>query len=191
MNDSSRLEHGFRALRTRLIDRLVAHYRRQGISRRVSGADKITAVAERIIASQLYCLLVTQSEGEFPAARVLQPVSDGSFVFRLGTSVASRKVRQLRSDPHCLLVFTEHAKGAEVICECVAEFVGDPVQRRRTFLPNFKAFWPDGPEDPDFCAIRFDTRAIEVWDAKRGVAPDPFGLASARLTRTPEGWQQG
>lgn len=156
---------------------------------RVSTAQRIVAVAEDIIASQRFCLAVTRTDGAFPGARVMQPVRDGDFRFRLGTSARSRKLHQLRSDPRCLLVFTDYTNGAEVICECRTAVIDDEAVRRDTFLPTFRAFWPTGPDNADFCALLCTTDALEVWDRARGVAPEPYGLVSARLTRTDSGWQ--
>lgn len=165
-----------------------ARYRAAAVGRRVSRPEEIAAVAERIVAGQRFCVLVTRTGDELPGARVLQPVVEDDFSFRLGTSAGSRKLGQLAADPRCLLMFTDLTRGAQVVCECAAEIIRDEAVRRDTFLPTFHAFWPDGPDDPDFCAVRCVTEALEVWDQGNGVAPDPFGLVSARLTRTPSGW---
>lgn len=181
------LRQAVRAVGGRLLDGFTARYRRTGLRRRVEAADDVAAVATKIVARSRFCLLVTETSTPYPGARVLQPLTDGDFTFRLGTSAASRKVEQLRANPRCLVVFTDHSRGAQVVCECEASVIDDQELRRKTFLRVFRAFWPRGPEDPDFCALRCTTSAIEVWDKRGGVAPDPFGLASARLVRGEDG----
>jgi general stress protein 26 len=139
-----------------------------------------------------YCLLATHGDGAIDA-RVLQPFPpDDDFTVWLGTSPASRKARQVSRDPGATLVYQDDARSACVVLVGAVTLVDDLAERRRRFVPLWRAFWPDGPEGPDFVLLRFVPSRIEVWDARRRITPIPFGLRSACAVRGEDGaWREG
>ncbi len=137
-----------------------------------------------------YCVLVTGGDGSPPSARVAHPFrprEDWTVV--VGTDPSSRKVNEVRRTGHCLLVYEDDRRLAGATVECAAEVVEDPDQSPRHFMPTWRAFWPDGPDD-SFVAIVCTPVAIEVWDGMRGITPAPFGRASKRLVRSHDGWRE-
>jgi general stress protein 26 len=142
------------------------------------------------MARKKYCLLASAG-AEGIDARVLQPFPPGpDLEVWLGTSRRTRKVNQLRADPRATLVYQDDGKSACVVLVGRAEVVEDLAERRRRFRPMWWAFYPDGPEGEDYLLLRFAPERIEVWDASRGITPEPFGQRSAALVRRDGAWSE-
>lgn len=159
-------------------------------TRRHDGSPvRVLAAARTVMRSKRFCLLVTDST-EGSDARVVQPFRpNADLVVHVGTSAHSRKLQQIQRSGRALLAYERDRDGACVVAHCSAEVLEDMATRRRYFMPLWHAFWPAGPED-DFVVIRCVPDRLEVWDARRGITPPPFGLTSAQLVRTPEGWRE-
>jgi general stress protein 26 len=163
-------------------------FRAVGTRRHDDSPTRILAAVRGVMRSKRFCVLVTDgSDG--PDARVVQPFRpDGELVVHVGTSPTTRKTRQVRESGRAVLVYERDRDGACVVLHCAARVIEDRATCRRYFMPLWRAFWPDGP-DSDFVVIRCEPDRLEVWDARRGVTPTPFGLRSSRLSRTQDGWQ--
>jgi general stress protein 26 len=165
-------------------------YRRWSLSRSRSGVAPVLRAARATMRRKKYCVLATAGQDGI-AARVLQPFPPGpDLEVWLGTSPRSRKAAQLRADPRATLIYEDDRRAACVVLSGRIELVEDLAERRRRFMPSWWAFWPEGPESADFVLLRFAPQAIEVWDASRGITPQPFGLRSARLVRSGQTWSE-
>lgn len=177
-------------LRERLARSLSLLFRRWGQSRNRGGVEPVLRAARATMRRKKYCLLATAGEDGI-AARVLQPFPpEPNLEVWLGTSPRSRKAAQLRADPRATLVYEDDAKSACAVLSGRIELVEDLAERRRRFMPSWWAFWPEGPEADDYVLLRFTPEALEVWDASRGITPEPFGLRSARLVKRGESWSE-
>jgi general stress protein 26 len=178
------------SLRDRLIRPLALRFRRRAQSRSRGGVERVLRAARATMARKKYCLLATAGEDGIDA-RVLQPFAPGpDLEVWLGTGRRSRKVAQLRADPRATLVYQDDDKAACVVLVGRAQVLEDLAERRRRFKPLWWAFWPEGPEGDDYVLLRFAPERIEVWDASRGITPEPFGLRSAKLVRRGDTWSE-
>lgn len=163
-------------------------YRRWGRARWDGSAQRVLQAARATMMRKRYCVIATYaSEGIH--ARVVQPYPPRSdFSVLLGTSRSSRKVEEIESDPRTSLIYQDDARAACVTLVGRAEVLGKRKAEAKKFMPSWTAFWPRGPDDPDFVNVLFVPHAIEVWDGLRGITPEPFGLVSARLERCDDQW---
>ncbi|MBI4511026.1 MAG: pyridoxamine 5'-phosphate oxidase family protein [Deltaproteobacteria bacterium] len=145
------------------------------------------AAARATIRRKKYCLLATRGLDGVDARVVLPMATDEALGVWIGTSPTSRKVAQVRACDRATLVYEDDARWACVVLLGRAEVVDHPDACQRHFLPLHWAFFPGGPTS-DYVLIKFVPERIEVLDLKRKVAPDPFGLAAAVLTRQGSGW---
>ncbi|MGX9347385.1 pyridoxamine 5'-phosphate oxidase family protein [Microbacterium sp. KNMS] len=160
--------------------------RRRGIRAHRASVDVWLDVARATMRAR-YCLCITDAPGG-PRARAVQPFRpDDDLVVHFGTSPHSRKAAEIRRSGRVVLSYLRERDGACVTVRCAAEMLEDAAARRRWFMPFWRAFWPAGPDDPAFVVVRCVAFEIELWDARRRVAPPPFGLAQARLVRDPGG----
>ena len=158
-----------------------------GTRRHVESTTRVLRAARQVMCSKTYALLVTDGD-EGPDARVIQPFRpDRSFRIHLGTAASSRKARQIAATGRAVLVYERDRDRACVVAHCTARLLDDQASRHRYFMPLWRAFWPEGPDD-DFVVIQCHPEVIEVWDARRGITPRPFGLRSARLVRNGTTW---
>lgn len=177
-------------LRSHLDRRLAQLFRAWGRRRHRPGAAAVLGAARSTMQRKRYCLLATAGR-DGVSARVLQPFAPGPGLdVWLGTSAASRKVEELRADPRATIVYQDDAKSACAVLSGRIAIVDDVDARLQRFMPSWYAFWPDGPESPDFLLLHFSPEVVEVWDATRGITPEPFGLRGARLERRAGEWQE-
>lgn len=108
----------------------------------------------------------------------------------MGTSASSRKVAELRADPRATLVYQDDDKSACVVLTGRVNVNDSVEERRRRFMPMWWAFFPDGPDSDDYVVLRFVPERLEVWDASRGITPEPFGLRSACLVVRDGVWSE-
>lgn len=125
------------------------------------------------------------------SARVLQPSAPGpDFELWFGTSASSRKVAEVRADPRATVAFQDDGRSACVVLGGRIDVVDSLEARQSRFMPAWWAFWPEGPASTDFVLLRFAPQRLEVWDAARGITPEPFGLKAACLVRRDGEWRE-
>lgn len=135
-----------------------------------------------------FCLVTTVGH-DGVSARVLQPFPpDPDLSVWFGSSASSRKVAELGADPRATVVYQDDSKAACVVLVGRIDVVDSLTVRERRFMPTWYAFWPEGPNSADFVALHFVPHRLEVWDAARGITPEPFGLRSACFTRRDGAW---
>ncbi len=135
-----------------------------------------------------YCL-VSNVGPDGVSARVLQPFPPGPDLdVWFGTGASSRKVAELRADARATIAYQDDDKSAGVMLMGRMEVVESLEVRQRRFMPMWYAFWPEGPSSADYVLLHFVPHQLEVWDASRGITPEPFGLRSACLTRRDGTW---
>lgn len=145
------------------------------------------AAAAAVMRSQSLCTMITDGRSG-PTARVVQPRRpDADLTVHVGTSPGSRKAKQVEATSSAVLAYQARRDQAGVVAYCTAEVVTDPRVRRRYFMPLWRAFWPAGPSH-DFVVIRCVPHTLEVWDIRRGITPEPFGLRSGRVVRDGDTW---
>jgi general stress protein 26 len=167
---------------------LARAFRAVGVRRHDDSSERVIRAARAVMRSKRFCVLVTDGP-DGADARVVQPFRpDADLVVHIGTSPRTRKAREVRESGRVVLVYERDRDGACIVAHCAAQIIEDPAVRRRYFMPLWAAFWPDGP-DHDFVVIRCEPDRLEVWDARRAITPPPFGLRSAQLRRTEDGWQ--
>jgi len=135
-----------------------------------------------------FCLVTTVGY-EGVSARVLQPFPpEPDLTVWFGTSASSRKVAELRSDARATVVYQDDSTAACVVLAGRMDVVESITVRQHRFMPTWYAFWPEGPTSADFVVLRFVPDRLEVWDASRGITPEPFGLRSACFTHRDGVW---
>ena len=135
-----------------------------------------------------FCLVTTVGH-DGVSARVLQPFPpDPDLSVWFGTSASSRKVAELRTDARATVVYQDDRTAACVVLVGRMHVVESIAVRQHRFMPTWYAFWPKGPTSADFVVLHFVPDRLEVWDASRGITPEPFGLRSACLTQRDGVW---
>jgi len=110
----------------------------------------------------------------------LSPGADAFFV----TSLKSPKIAEIEAEPRVLVTF--QGGGAYAAVTGAARVVRDRLLIDRYWSPAWKAWFPDGRNDPDLCVIAVLAEAGEYWDrAGANAVKYVFAAAEALLTGAP------
>lgn len=152
--------------------------------------DRVLACARETIARVSYCWAVTPDAAGGASARLVQPGAlRDDWSVRFLTSRRSRKVREIQASGRLTLGYQYDPEFSYVALVGRGEVLDDRAYKRSVWSPYATRFYPGGPDDPDVAVVHLDTERIEMWSSSRGIAPDPFGLCSAVLTRDGADWR--
>jgi general stress protein 26 len=131
--------------------------------------SRLIAAAREIMAAARYCALITLDSTGHPQARTMDPFSPGEdMVVWLGTNPKSRKVREIRNNPHVTLYYFDAQERSYVAISGIARVVNNPRERARHWKDEWKAFYPD--REQDYLLISVTPRKLEVVSEKKGIA---------------------
>lgn len=150
----------------------------------------LKAAADSVQAAE-YCFLITvMGDVGWPNARLMQTLALGDdMIVWLGTSVKSRKVREIADNNRVTLACVDTTETAYVTLFGNAAIEAGLAERQQFWREDWVTFFPEGPMGEDFVLIKFVPTRIEVMNFARNVAPEPFGLQPAILVRADVGWQ--
>lgn len=111
--------------------------------------------------------------------------ADGDLWF--ATSGASPLAEQVRDDARVLATFAQPDDHAFAVIRGTAELVNDRARIEELWNPGMKAWFPEGPSDPDITLVHVRAEHGDYWDAPGGPAR-MVKYAAALLTGTrPDG----
>ena len=108
---------------------------------------------------------------------------DGTFWFF--TKRNSRKVKELRADPATLISFSDPRKQNFVSVGGTSSIVEDRAKVKAMWSEIYRAWFPNGPEDPDVVLIRVEASHAEYWDNPTSAVVYAFGYLKAVATGKP------
>lgn len=108
---------------------------------------------------------------------------DGKIYFF--TDVHSAKAYEVRKHPSVNLSYADSDKQNYVSITGTVKIVSDRKKIAELFKPMHKVWYPDGPDDPNLCALEITADYAEYWDSPGGMIPVAIGMAKALLTGKP------
>jgi general stress protein 26 len=151
--------------------------------------EQLLEAARITMEASAYCFLITSGAAEADA-RLMQPfVPDEDLTIRLGTSMRSRKVREIRDDDRVVLAYSDPTEVAYVVLKGTVALERDLDQKRRFWREEWRAFYPEGPEGEDYVLVRFVPDRVELMNFTREVTPPPYGLRPAVVERAGATWR--
>ena len=148
-----------------------------------SGVQELQRLLERFHTG----LLTTRgSDGHFhsrPMTIQVRSVEDGLW---LATTEGSAKLADPEADPHCGIAFHDGEKGSTYVSVSgTAALVRDRALIRRLFSPEWKPWFPDGPEQVDLVLIHVRPEHVEFMHPRSGRLEVLFTMAR-RLAHQPQ-----
>ncbi len=144
--------------------------------------------ARAVMQSAEFCFLVTVDAATEPQARLMQPFPpDAQMRVWLGTNPSSRKIAQIRKNPRTTLAYYDKSGPSYVTLIGTSRIVNTPAERRKHWRKEWQAFFPGGPDGPNYTLIEFTPHRIELISATHKIAVEPTS-PPAILHRTPMGW---
>ena len=101
------------------------------------------------------------------------------------TKKNSRKVKELTADPNTLVSFADPRKQNFVSVAGTSTIVDDRTKVKALWSEIYRAWFPDGPDDPNVVLIRVDAQHAEYWDNPTSAVVYAFGYLKAVTTGKP------
>jgi len=80
----------------------------------------------------------------------------------------SEKVEAVRTNQRVNVAYADHAGQRYVSVSGFCELVRDHALTMQLWQPNYKDWFPEGPEDSALVLLKVDIEAAEYWDPSRG-----------------------
>jgi general stress protein 26 len=127
-----------------------------------------------------FAMLVTRASDGALRARPMatQKVEfDGDLWFF--TNASAEKSAELRENPIVNISYANPTDQRYVSISGVAELIRDVARAKELWHPAYRAYFPNGPDDPDMLLIRVHVDKVEYWDPPTGVMRQLVGLVKA------------
>jgi general stress protein 26 len=98
------------------------------------------------------------------------------------TSASSGKVSELDWNPEVNLSYAEPSDTKYVSISGNGEIVRDRAKMEELWSDVYKAWFPQGLNDPDVCLLKVEVSTAEYWEAKSGKMVRLFGHLKALAT---------
>ena len=145
-------------------------------------AEGVGKLAELIKDIQYAMLTTALPDGTLrsrPMATQKAPF-DGTLWFF--TDADSAKVYEVRRDNHVNVAYADPAHNRWVSLSGTASVVRDKAKVKELWTTGLKAWFPDGPEDPNIALLRIDVGDAEYWDAPSNKMVQVVGFVKALAT---------
>ena len=152
---------------------------------RMTREEMIQKVGE-LIKDIKMAMLTTEAEDGVLRSRPMATQNspfDGTLWFF--TSANSGKVSELDWNPEVNLSCAEPSDTKYVSISGNGEIVRDRAKMEELWSDIYKAWFPQGLNDPDVCLLRVEVSAAEYWEAKSGKMVQLFGYMKALATGEP------
>ena len=108
---------------------------------------------------------------------------DGDIYFF--THASDPKVDEVQQENHVNLSYASPDNDRYISVSGKATIERDHEKMKSLWNPVFKAWFPDGLEDPDLALLKVHAEKAEFWDTPNGVVVHLLGVAKALATHQP------
>jgi general stress protein 26 len=108
---------------------------------------------------------------------------DGKLAFF--TRDHSRKVDEVQRDAHVCLSYSDPKRQRYVSITGTARVVYDKGRMSELWNPMYRAWFPQGLDDPELTLLEVQVQEAEYWDTHKASMVHLLGLAKAAITRKP------
>lgn len=154
-------------------------------------AEAVLDAARKAADSYPFVFLTTIAPDGAPSARLVQALEiDDDFTIWFATSPRSRKLRDLRINPNCLVSIEDRTGYGYVVLYGKAKIEEDPKVAKHLWIDDLEPFYPGGPTGGDYVAVAVRPERIELVHFVAGIHPEPYGLVPAVIERGgPDEWE--
>ncbi len=132
--------------------------------------DTLLSVARDYINTVRFCALVTIDSTGSPHVRTMDPFQpDENMIIWLGTKPKSRKVQEIRNNPHVALYYSDDKKDGYVSIIGTASIVDDKEEKDAHWKNEWDRFYPD---KEDYILIKVIPKRLEILNSNLGIASD-------------------
>lgn len=152
-------------------------------------ANQLFQQAHEIVSNCALCFVSSNDASGQINSRVVEILEIGEdLTIRFMTDSRTRKALEIRQEKPISLSFLSIADRGYVTIGTVPEVSADIALKQRIWKESLRTWFPNGPDDPYVVTVSCEPVWVELWSRMRGIAPDPLGLNSVRLTRQNGYW---
>jgi general stress protein 26 len=136
-----------------------------------------------LISDVKMAMMTTQdSEGNLRSRPMQTIESQAEGVFWFFTSDHSGKAKEVEADPRVNLSYALPEKNRYISVSGLGEIVHDMAKKKELWKPAFKAWFPEGVEDPHCALLKVYVEKAEFWDTPSSTLVEIVGFTKALLT---------
>jgi general stress protein 26 len=138
--------------------------------------DTLITTARKMMETTRYCALITLDSTGHPDVRTLDPFSpDSNMVVWLGTSINTRKVKQINNDSRVTLYYPAQNAAGYVVIKGRAYIVQDSLKKQTYWKKEWARFYPE--DKSNYTLIKVIPEKLEVIDYQHGIFGDSKTMA--------------
>ena len=144
----------------------------------LSGTDGIRKIAELIKGIHICMMTTAAGDGSFDSRPMALQGTDFDGTVYFLTRHESGKVKELEHDSHVGLLFADTANSKYVSAKGTAEVNHDRAKIHELWNHMFKAWFPEGEDDPAIAVLKVTIAEAQYWEAsssKSGVGVKYLG----------------
>ena len=146
--------------------------------------------AREMLNKSKYCFLISNSERNWPTARMVQPIVElDTFVIWFGTNPTLRKIKEIKENPFVTIAFGKESENANLIIYGKATIEKNIREKVKHWIGSWLLFFPSGPRGEDFVSIRVEPLEMEIMNFKKYIVAEPFGLKPIKLNIEDGEWR--
>jgi len=145
--------------------------------------DQMVAKVAELIKDIHVAMLTTEAEDGLLHSRPMATQKtefDGSLWFFTGLSTG--KISEIDWNPEVNLSYSDGSANKYVSVSGTAEIVDDRAKKEELWSDIYKAWFPQGLDDPDLCLMKVEVTFAEYWDVPSGKMVQAFGFLKALAT---------
>jgi len=134
--------------------------------RELSGAEGLKKIGELIKDIRITMMTTVAADGSIdsrPMATQKTDEFDGTVWFL--TRHESGKVHEIQQDAHVTLCYADPGDSTYVSAKGKANVSADRAKIHELWNPMYKAWFPEGEDDPQITVLRVDITEAEYWEA--------------------------
>ena len=134
--------------------------------KRLNGEEGLKKIGELISGIRIAMLTTAAPDGSFDSRPMAtQKIEEFSGTVWFLTPGASSKVDEIQDDSHVSLIYADSGDAKYVTVKGRASVSKDKAKIHELWNAMYKAWFPQGEEDPNITVLRVDVEEAEYWEA--------------------------
>jgi general stress protein 26 len=133
--------------------------------KQLSGKEGIDKIGSLIADHHIVMLVTAASDGTFDSRPMAVHVKDFDGTVWFLTPHASEKINEIQEDSHVTLIFSDPSNAKYVSAKGRAHISKDRAKIHELWNSMYKAWFPEGEDDPNIAVLRIDISEADYWEA--------------------------
>jgi general stress protein 26 len=148
---------------------------------RDQGIEKIKTLIEKI---EFAMLTTFDRDGSLRSRPMATQKTDFDGDLWFFTQADTPKIHEIEHDQHVNVSFASPEDQHYVSLSGRAQIVRDPQKINELWDPSLKAWFPEGPDDPNIALLKVNVEKGEYWDSPSSMVAHALGMEKAIATVT-------